>query len=137
MTTRHPVVLPGEEGVAARFGFASAFRAGDTVYVSGVIGRGTDGRVPDSEPDEYTSIFDRLALVLDAAGASMADVVELVSYHVDLHASLPAFMGAKSAAMPGATPAWTAIGCSALAAPGARVELRAVAVIDAPDATGT
>ncbi|MCB0997658.1 MAG: hypothetical protein KDB40_00040 [Acidimicrobiales bacterium] len=133
MTTRHPVVLPGEDAVAARFGFASAFRAGGTVYVSGVIGRSADGRVPDAEADEYTAIFERLAVVLDAAGSSLADVVDLVSYHVDLHGSLPAFLAAKAAAMPGATPAWTAIGCSALAAPGARIELRATAVVESPD----
>lgn len=132
MTTRHPVVLPGEETVATRFGFAPAFRAGDTVYVSGVVGRGAGGKVPDAEADEYAAIFERLAVVLDAAGASMADIVELVSYHVDLHGSLPAFLGAKAVAMPGATPAWTAIGCSALAAPGARIELRATAVTNRP-----
>ncbi len=129
MTDRHPVIPPGHESTYSRFGFAPAFRAGNTVYVSGVIGRGADGKVPADEAAEYAAAFESLAVVLEAAGGSIADIVELVSYHVDLHASLPAFMAAKSAAIREPYPAWTAIGCTALAAPGARVEVRAVAVL--------
>jgi enamine deaminase RidA (YjgF/YER057c/UK114 family) len=130
MTERRPIVPPGHEDAYHRYGFAPAFVVGDTVHVSGIIGRGPDGRVPNDERDEYDAIFRSLADVLEAAGASLADVVDLVSYHVDLHASLPAFLAAKAAALREPYPAWTAIGCTALAAPGAHVELRATAVID-------
>ena len=72
MTDRHPVIPPGHESTYARFGFAPAFRAGNTVYVSGVIGRGADGKVPADEAAEYASVFESLAVVLGHRGVCRA-----------------------------------------------------------------
>lgn len=125
----HEVVIPpGSEKTYERFHFAPAVRVGDTVYCSGVIG--ADGAsVPDSAGDEFTNAFAGLAAVLTAAGGSLADVVEMTSFHVDMSANLGAFMAAKDAVMNEPYPAWTAIGCTELAIPGARVEIKATAVL--------
>jgi hypothetical protein len=72
--------------------------------------------------------IDTVCVVLAAGGATMADVVDLTSFHVDLPRTLGLFMTAKDAALTAPYPAWTAIGCSALASPGARVEVKATAV---------
>lgn len=124
-----PVIPPGSEGTYQRFHFAPATKTGNTVYCSGVIG--ADGAsVPESAAEEFAAAFANLAAVLDAAGASMADIVEITSFHVDMSEHLGAFMAAKDDVIGEPYPAWTAIGCTELAIPRARVEIKATAVIN-------
>lgn len=131
----HEVIIPaGHEATYERFQFAPAVKTGNTVYVSGVIGVAADGSVPDEPGDEFANAFSQLARTLETAGATMADVVELTSFHVDIGATLGAFMKAKAAVMGEPYPAWTAIGCVGLAIPGARAEVKATAVIGAQPA---
>ena len=123
------VVIPvGSEKTYERLHFAPAVRTGNTVYCSGVIGAVGSG-VPDDPADEFAAAFKGLADVIEAAGGSLDDVVEMTSFHVDMAKHLGAFMAAKDAAISEPYPAWTAIGCTELAIPGARVEIKATAVI--------
>ena len=122
MTERGPVIPEGSETSYDRFHFAPAYRVGDTLYVSGVIGNG------ESLEDEFSSAFASLNSVLEAAGYSMADVVEMTSFHVDMSDTLRAFMKARDEAMSEPWPAWTAIGCTELAIPGGRAEVKVTAV---------
>ena len=122
------VIPPGQEGVYASWHFAPAVKTGNTIYVSGIIGLGPDGKVPEDPAEEFTNAFAQLATTLEAAGASLADVVELTSFHVDM-AHLRAFGAAKDAAISEPYPAWTAIGCTGLAVPGGRAEVKATAVV--------
>ena len=121
-TERGPVVPAGSERTYERFHFAPAYRVGDTLYVSGVIGNGEDLE------DEMASAFENLASVLEAAGYSMADVVDMTSFHVDMSSTLGAFMAARDAVMSEPWPAWTAIGCTELAIPGGRAEVKVTAI---------
>ena len=122
MTERGPVVPEDSQASYDRFHFAPAYRVGDTLYVSGVIGSG------ESLDDEFASAFESLATVLDAADFSLADVVEMTSFHVDMSKTLGAFMKARDAAMTAPWPAWTAIGCTELAIPTGRAEVKVTAV---------
>jgi len=122
MTERGPVVPDDSQTSYDRFHFAPAYRVDDTLYVSGVIGNG------ESLDDEFTNAFESLATVLDAAGFSLADVVEMTSFHVDMSQTLGAFMKARDAAMHEPWPAWTAIGCTELAIPTGRAEVKVTAV---------
>lgn len=123
MTERGPVIPEGSEKTYANFHFAPAYRVGDTLYVSGVIGSG------ESLEDEFSNAFESLASVLDAAGYSLADVVEMTSFHVNMSETLGAFMAARDAAMSEPWPAWTAIGCTELAIPSGRAEVKVTAVL--------
>lgn len=126
----HEVIIPaGQEGTYKRFQFAPAVKTGNTVYVSGIIGTADDGSVLDDLGEEFAAAFSQLEQTLGEAGASMADVVELTSFHVDISDTLGAFMKAKAAHMSEPYPAWTAIGCVGLAIPGTRAEVKATAVI--------
>jgi enamine deaminase RidA (YjgF/YER057c/UK114 family) len=125
--SRGPIVPPGAERSYSRFQFAPAFRAGDAIYVSGVIGRDADGAVPQVATDEFDAAFHQLGEVLAAAGAGFADIVDLTTFHVDL-TTLGDFMAVKARYIAEPFPAWTAIGVSGLAALGARAEVKAVAV---------
>lgn len=128
MAERETIIPPGSERTYERFHFAPAVRVGDTLYCSGVIG--ADGAtVPEQASEEFTKAFQSLAEVLAAAGGSLDDVVEMTSFHVDMSTHLADFMAAKDAVIGEPYPAWTAIGCTELAIPGARVEIRATAVI--------
>lgn len=122
MTERGPVVPEGSQTSYDRFHFAPAYRVGDTLYVSGVIGTG------ESLDDEFASAFENLANVLDAAGFTLADVVDMTSFHIDMPGSLGAFMKARDNAMSEPWPAWTAIGCTELAIPSGRAEVKVTAV---------
>lgn len=130
MTERGAAIPEGQQATYDRFHFAPAFRVGDTIHVSGVIGVGADGSIPDSASDEFSNVFAGIAAALDAAGGSMADIVDMTSFHTDAMATLGKFMAAKDAAIAEPYPAWTAIGCTGLAIPGARVELKVTAVVD-------
>ena len=126
MAKPNPVIPEGSERTYERFHFAPAVRVGDLLYCSGVIG--ADGAsVPEDAGEEFAAAFAGLAAVVEAAGGSLDDVVEMTSFHVDMAEHLPAFMAAKDAAIGEPYPAWTAIGCTELAIPGARVEIKATA----------
>ncbi len=128
MTDRKAIIPAGSEKSYERFQFAPAFQVGDTIYVSGVIGRDADGGAPEDPSVEFQLVFDGLATALAAAGAGLDDIVDMTSFHTDMPNTLGAFMKAKSEVFAEPYPAWTAIGCTALAMPGARVEVKATAV---------
>lgn len=129
MANHEVIIPPGYERIYERWGFAPAVRVGDTIYVSGVIGTQADGAVPQDFAEEAANAFAGLTATLEFAGASLDDVVELTSFHVDLSETLPIFMRAKGEAMSEPHAAWTAIGCTELAVPGARAEVKATAVV--------
>lgn len=69
-------------------------------------------------------------------GASLDDVVELVSYHLDL-ADFAAVATAKAEYFhPDRLPVWTAVGVNALLDPRALLEVKATAVVGRPAAAG-
>ena len=123
------VIPPGQEVIYQNWHFAPAVRTGNTIYVSGVIGMGADGKVPGDPAEEFANAFAQLAATLDAAGASVGDIVELTSFHVDMASTLGTFVDAKDAVISEPYPAWTAIGCTELAVPGGRAEVKATAVV--------
>lgn len=123
------VIPPGHEQTYASWHFAPAVRTGNTIYVSGVIGVGGDGKVPDDPSEEFTNAFAQLTATLAAAGATPDNVVEMTTFHVGMAETLRAFTAAKDVVITEPYPAWTAIGCTELAIPGARAEVKVTAVV--------
>ena len=64
-------------------GYCQALRVGNTVYVSGITGRGP-------MPDAVKSVYERLKKALAAHGLTFADVVKENVYAVDLDAFIAA-----------------------------------------------
>ena len=109
--------------------FSQAVRVDATVWVAGQIGVDSRGR-PGRDIEEQTRLcLQNLTTVLTEAGSSLADVVELVSYHISMD-DLQTFVAVKSEFFPSNYPAWTAIGVTALALPELLVEVKAIAVVD-------
>jgi enamine deaminase RidA (YjgF/YER057c/UK114 family) len=118
---------PGTENLYESWKFSQAVRVGDTIWVSGQVGVGGRG-IPPVFADQARQAFDNLQRVLKEAGATLGDVVELVTYHTDM-GEMPTFSEVKSEFFPENYPAWTAVGVDALALPDLRVEIRATAVV--------
>jgi enamine deaminase RidA (YjgF/YER057c/UK114 family) len=122
---------PGTERMYERSHFSQGVRVGDTIWVSGQVG--VNERVEAGEDMEAQArlAFENLKRVLEAAGASLADVVELTTFHLDLRGEMRDFARVKDAYFPADYPAWTAVGVTQLALEPLRIEIRAVAVVGA------
>lgn len=96
------------------FQFAPAMRAGDMLYLSGVVVTLAEGESPDDITPAVTRAFDEIELVLAEAGASWNDVVDVTSYLTDLDRDLGPMWAVKGERVPAPYPAWTAIGVSRL-----------------------
>lgn len=97
------------------------------LLLSGVTGTAEDGTVDPEPRAQFEQAFRHLELHLDAARVTIADVIEMTTYHVGLRAHLEVFTAVKDAYVRAPYPAWSAIGCSELIMPGALVEIRAIA----------
>jgi enamine deaminase RidA (YjgF/YER057c/UK114 family) len=112
-----------------RYHFSQATRVGDTVWVSGQVGLGADGRPGADMAAQARLAFESLRDVLAASGAALGDVVALDTFHTRLRADMRAFAAAKDEFFPENYPSWTAVGAAELAIPELLVEIRAVAVV--------
>ena len=125
---RDVVRHPRRQKTFDKYGYAPAIASGDFLFVSGQVGVDDDGKPVTDPAAQAEAAFANLAEVLDAAGCSFDHVLEMTSYHVDMHTHFKAFAAAKSKAFPEAPyPAWTAIGVSALANPALLFEIKATA----------
>jgi enamine deaminase RidA (YjgF/YER057c/UK114 family) len=109
--------------------FSPAIKVGDMVWVSGQVGSDASGVTAEGAEEQSRIAFANLEAVLEAAGATLGDIVELVTFHTDFHRDIGAFVKIKDEILTADFPAWTAVGVSQLARPEYLVEIRAVAVI--------
>ena len=122
--------MPAFGPVADRLHFSQGVKAGGLMFCSGVIGTGANGKVPGDLQAEFRAAFEGVGAVLREAGLTMADIVEMTTYHVDMKETMPAFFTVRNEYLSAPWCAWSAIGISALALPGAHVEIRVVAKLN-------
>jgi enamine deaminase RidA (YjgF/YER057c/UK114 family) len=118
------IVTPTEQSAYDDWKFAPARRAGDYIFVSGVVVRRTpDGpRTPETFLTATRAAFATLRGRLQALGADFPDVVMINSYHDwsapefggNRQAQFDAFRKIKEEFMTAPHPAWTAVGTSGL-----------------------
>ena len=104
------------------------------IFVSGQVGGDEAGQAIADPEAQFVAAIENLRETLEAAGGTLADVVEMTTYFTSM-ADLPAFANVKErffTTMP--YPAWTAIGVNELALPGLRVEIKATASLKNPAA---
>lgn len=118
----------GTEGFYTTWQFSQGVRVGDTIWTAGQLGVDGDGRFGASLEEQARMAFSNLRSVLEAGGSSLADVVELVTYHLAME-ELPRFAAVKAEFFPENYPTWTVVGVAALALPELLVEVKAVAVV--------
>ncbi len=109
--------------------YTPVMRIGDRVIVSGIpASQGADDEA------KVRWAFQQLKLHLEKAGASLADVVELNSFHVakdhaEFRTRIEPVLKVHAEFFTENYPAWTAVGTTALYSEGAPMELRAEAII--------
>jgi enamine deaminase RidA (YjgF/YER057c/UK114 family) len=116
---------PEEAKFQAEWGYASAIRVGDTIYVSGVV-----AGVRKGETDltlGYERAFQRIGETLKSAGASWDDVVDITTFHTDLTTQMPAIVAVKNRYIKAPFPAWTAIQVARLIPTNGITEIKIVA----------
>jgi 2-iminobutanoate/2-iminopropanoate deaminase len=97
-----------------------------TLYTCGLVGVRADGTVETGIEAQAVRIFENIAILLREAGMSMADVVKINSYMLDL-AEQPAYSKARAPYLGDARPAMTLLGVSQLANPALRLEVEVIA----------
>lgn len=127
------IIIPDKsERAYTEYHYAPAIKVGDTVIVSGIPAGG-----PGTYTEQVRRMFLRAKSTLEAAGATMDDVIELQSFHVnakttaDFQKEFAEFLEVHKEFFKDGYPAWTAIGNAVLLAQGAVVEVKFVAVIGA------
>lgn len=109
--------------------YSHAVRAGDTIYLAGNVGRALDGTlVPGGLAEQTQKTLENMQATLEAAGATVQDVVKLNIYLTDL-AGMPAFSEVRSRFFKSPMPATTAVQVAALA-PGVLIEIDGIAIVD-------
>jgi len=131
------IVTPRQQELYDTWKYAPARRAGDYVYVSGVvISRAPDGPcTPEAFQAQARLAFQRIAALLQAFGAGFPDVVMINSFHDwaapefagDRMAQFEAFNAVKDEFMGEPHAAWTAVGTSALIRSEGIVEVQMIA----------
>lgn len=106
--------------------YADAVIAGDTLYVSGIVPVDAEGAlVGETAADQARQVFALMRRVLDAAGAAPADVAKVTVYLLDM-ADRARINPVRQEFFGDARPASTLVEVSALAVPGALLEVEAI-----------
>jgi len=127
MSEKNVVIPQGMEMYYEQYHFAPAVKDGNRLFCAGQIGVGADGHIPADPEAQFTQAFENVKAVLDTAGVSFDDVMEMTTFHVGLQSNLSTFMKVKDRYLQKPYPAWTAIGISELALPGGLVEIKVIA----------
>lgn len=124
------IVPPGMEAIVARYRYAPGVLVGDTLYVSGQVGRDAALNVIADKEAQFHQAFRNVGSVLQAAGADFNDVVELETWFLDFPADLRLFMTVKDCYIAGPSyPTWTGFGVAAFSMPGIVCEIKCTAVL--------
>nr|MDT0522297.1 Rid family hydrolase [Streptomyces sp. DSM 41633] len=132
--TIHTVEIPEDSEIFgktvsafASFGYSAAVRSHGHLFIAGTIGRRPDSTIPDDIEEQTEIAIRKLQEILRLEGLDLSALVDVTSYHVDIHQYLSGFTKAKSRLIKPPYPTWSLIGVSGLASPGLLVEIRATA----------
>ncbi len=132
---RAKVIMPEDAkalAVGEEYVFAYAILIEGTAYLSGVVaGVAADGSLEAA----YDRAFKRLGTILERAGASWADVVDITSFHTDLTTQFGVMTKVKARYVRAPYPAWTAVGVTRLIPDRGLTEIKLVARVT-PAASG-
>lgn len=129
-TGRDAISPAGRHALYEAHRYSAAIRSGDLLFVSGQVGSRADG---SPEPDFEAQVrlaFDNLAAVLEAAGCTFDDVVDVTTFHTDPATQFETAMAVREGVI-GAPPYpnWTAVGVTWLS--GFDFEIKVIARIPA------
>lgn len=112
--TKEVIVPEAWQETYDNFQYAPAVRAGDMLYLSGVVVRLKEGETDADISAAVNRAFDMIDGILAEAGADWSDVVDVTSYHTDFDAHFNQMWAVKMQRVAAPYPAWTAIGIDRL-----------------------
>ena len=123
------VIFPATKNPAYdAYGYSAAVRSGGFLFVSGQVGVDDTGAAIQDPAEQFNRAFANLGSVLEAAGCSFDDVVDVTSFHVNMFDHFEAFAAAKQQVFHTAPyPNWTALGVVNLADPDLLLEIKVTA----------
>jgi enamine deaminase RidA (YjgF/YER057c/UK114 family) len=129
MMVKRDAIFPAKrQAIYETYRYSAAVRSGDLLFVSGQVGSRKDG---SPEPDFEAQVrlaFDNLAAVLDAAGCTFDDIIDVTTFHTDPGTQFETVMAVKDRLfIEPPYPTWTAVGVTWLA--GFDFEIKVVARI--------
>jgi enamine deaminase RidA (YjgF/YER057c/UK114 family) len=119
---------PLARDAASSIPYSPGLRVGDTIHVSGTIGRPPGGDLPTDIAEQFRQLYRNIAAVLGEAEATWADVVEMTSYHVGLREHIETLFAVHREFVNEPYPAWTAVGVTELLSKDAVLEIAVTAV---------
>ncbi|WP_417330552.1 RidA family protein [Halomonas cupida] len=132
MVQREAIIPAKRHALYEAHRYSAAIRSGDLLFVSGQVGSRDDG---SPEPDferQVQQAFDNLATVLEAAGCTFQDVIDVTTFHTDPEAQFETIMAVRDRAIGDPPyPNWTAVGVNWLA--GFDFEIKVIARIPSTD----
>jgi enamine deaminase RidA (YjgF/YER057c/UK114 family) len=130
MPERKAIFPANRSALYEKHRYSAAIRSGDLLFVSGQVGSREDG---SPEPDFEAQVrlaFQNLAAVLEAAGCTLDDVVDVTTFHTNPEAQLESVMAVRQEVIGDPPyPNWTAVGVNWLA--GFDFEIKVIARIPA------
>lgn len=134
MTTIQRLRIPeddptfGNTKIFDLFKYSPSVKANGFVFIAGQVGIRPDGTIPETAEEQIRMAFNRLAAILKHEGLTFNDVVEMVSYHIDIDSQLTTFREIKDEFMTKDFPAWTILGVQSLARDTLFIEIKVTAV---------
>lgn len=96
--------------------YSAAIRSGDLVFVSGQVGSREDGSPEPEFKKQVALAFENLKTVLQAAGCTTDDIIDVTTFHTDPESQIEEVMEVRSTVFHTAPyPNWTAVGVNWLA----------------------
>ncbi len=100
MTTRTAIFPQRPHALYKEHGYSPAILSGDLLFVSGMVGAREDG-TPEPDLERQVQLaFENLLGVLEAAGCTFDDVVDVTMFLVDPEASMSLMIEAMRKAFP-------------------------------------
>ena len=116
MTAITPIFPANRHALYEQHGYSAALKSGDLLFVSGQVGSREDGSPEPEFEQQVRRAFANLEATLAAAGCTLADIVDLTSFHTDPQNQFDTIMKVKAEVFPAAPyPNWTAVGVTWLA----------------------
>jgi reactive intermediate/imine deaminase len=126
--TREEVRVQGQAEPISHF--TDAVRAGDLLFVSGIVAVDGDGRLVggDDVVAQTRQVFENMRAVLAAGGCSFEDVVKVTIFLTDVD-DRPSINPVRQEIFGSTRPASTLVEVPRLAVEGAKVEIECVALV--------
>lgn len=116
MNQREAIFPAGRHALYEQHRYSAAIRSGDLLFVSGQVGSREDGTPEPNFEQQVQLAFDNLSNVLEAAGCTFQDIVDVTTFHTNPENQLETVMTVREKAIGEPPyPNWTAVGVNWLA----------------------